>query len=110
MGDANASIPTVQPFYGQPMWSSQPLAASLTSVLFVSQVSIDEGVIASYSIRKQVEAVRGCRNVKKQDMKWNDVTPKMKVDPESYEVTADGVLMDCPPAQRLPLGRVYNLF
>ena len=110
MGDANASIPTVQPFYGQPMWASQPLAASLTSVLFVSQVSIDEGIIASYNIRKRVEAVRGCRMVKKQNMRWNDITPKMKVDPEHYKVTADGVLMDCPPAQKLPLGKAYNLF
>ncbi|THH04303.1 hypothetical protein EW145_g5626 [Phellinidium pouzarii] len=86
MGDANASIPTVQPVYGQPMWGSQPLAAALNSVVFVSQVSLNEGVIATYGTHKRAEAVRGCRTVRKRDMKWNDRTPKMRVDPESYEV------------------------
>ena len=110
MGDANASIPTVQPVYGQPMWGSEPLAAALTSVLFVSQISLDNGAIASYNIRKRTVAVKGCRNVTKKDMKWNDAKPAMSVDPETYEVTADGVLMDIEPADKLPLGKVYNLF
>ena len=110
MGDANASIPTVQPVYGQPMWGSQPLAASLTSVLFVSQASIDNGAVASYGLKKRAVPVIGCRSVSKKSMKWNEKTPKMKVDPESYEVTADGVLMDVQPAERLPLARTYNLF
>ncbi|KAL5503780.1 URE1 [Sanghuangporus vaninii] len=110
MGDANASIPTVQPVYGQPMWGSEPLAAALTSVLFVSQISLDVGAISRYKIRKRPVAVRRCRNITKKDMKWNDVTPNMRVDPESYDVTADGVLMDVEPATKLPLGKVYNLF
>lgn len=110
MGDANASIPTVQPVYGQPMWGSEPLAAALTSVLFVSQISLDDGVIPKYGIRKSPVAVKGCRTITKKDMKWNDVTPNMRVDPESYDVTADGVLMDVGPANKLPLGKVYNLF
>lgn len=110
MGDANASIPTVQPVYGQPMWASQPYAASLTSVFFVSQISIDNGILESYKLNKRGVPVRGCRKVTKKDMKWNDATPKMRVDPESYEVTADGVVMDVEPAVKLPLGRVYNLF
>jgi urease len=54
--------------------------------------------------------VRNCRSVTKKDMKWNDATPKMTVDPESYEVRADGVLADVGPAEKVPLARFYNLF
>ncbi|KAH8829466.1 hypothetical protein DL96DRAFT_1814677 [Flagelloscypha sp. PMI_526] len=93
MGDANASIPSVQPFYAKPMWGSKASSASQNSISF-----------------KRVEAVKNCRNLKKKDMKWNDLTPKMTVDPESYEVKADDVLMDVQPAEKLPLGRLYNLF
>ncbi|KAJ8462307.1 hypothetical protein ONZ51_g10982 [Trametes cubensis] len=110
MGDANASIPTVQPFIGRPMWGAHAASAALNSVSFVSQVSIASGVIASYGLQKRFEAVRNCRAVTKRDMKWNDTTPKMKVDPESYEVRADGELADIEPAERLPLGRYYNVF
>ncbi|KAI9060990.1 urease [Trametes sanguinea] len=110
MGDANASIPTVQPFIGRPMWGSHAASAALNSVSFVSEVSISSGVIASYGLRKRFEAVRNCRSVTKKDMKWNDTTPKMTVDPESYEVRADGELADIEPAERLPLARYYNVF
>lgn len=110
MGDANASIPSVQPFYSQPMWGAKPGSAALNSVAFVSQISISSGTIASYELSKRVEPVRGCRNISKKDMKWNDTTPVMKVDPESYEVRADGELMDTQPAETLPLTRAYNLF
>ncbi|KAJ3571151.1 hypothetical protein NP233_g3941 [Leucocoprinus birnbaumii] len=110
MGDANASIPSVQPFYSRPMWGAKSGSAALNSVAFVSQISITSGVIASYGLLKKVEPVRNCRNVSKKDMKWNDATPVMKVDPESYDVRADGVLMDVEPAEKLPLARVYNLF
>ncbi|TFK27820.1 urease [Coprinopsis marcescibilis] len=110
MGDANASIPSVQPFYGKPMWGSKPGSAAMNSVAFVSELSISSGTIASYGLSKRVEAVRGCRTVTKKDMKWNDITPKMTVDPENYEVRADGELMDIAPAQTLPLTKAYNLF
>lgn len=110
MGDANASIPTVQPFYSKPMWGSKSASAALNSVSFVSQVSIASGTIASYGLKKRAEPVKNCRKVTKKDMKWNDTTPKMTVDPESYEVHADGVLMDVAPAETLPLGRTYNFF
>ncbi|KAG1841126.1 urease [Suillus subalutaceus] len=103
MGDANASIPTVQPTYGRPMWGSFPPAAALNSVAFT-------GTIASYGLAKKAEAVINCRNVTKRDMKWNDALPKMSVDPENYEVRADGVLADIEPASRLPLGKEYNFF
>ncbi|KAH7928060.1 urease [Leucogyrophana mollusca] len=110
MGDANASIPTVQPFYSKPMWGAYPAAAALNSVAFVSQISLDSGTIKSYGLSKRCEAVKGCRQVTKKDMKWNNATPKMSVDPESYEVRADDVLADIEPATRLPLARQYNLF
>lgn len=110
MGDANASIPIVQPVYGRPMWGSFPGSAALNSITFVSEISIVSGTIASYGLSKRYEAVRGCRKVTKKDMKWNDATPKMKVDPETYEVHADGELADTAPATKLPLSRQYNLF
>ena len=110
MGDANASIPTVQPFFSRPMWGSYPASAALNSISFVSGASIGSGTIASYGLAKRFEAVKGCRKIGKKDMKWNDHTPKMEVDPESYEVKADGVLMEVAPAEKLPLTRLYNIF
>ncbi|KAG1738338.1 urease [Suillus paluster] len=110
MGDANASIPTVQPSYGKPMWGSFPPAAALNSVVFVSGISIETGTIASYGLSKRAEPIFNCRNVTKRDMKWNDALPKMTVDPETYEVRADGVLADIEPATTLPLGKEYNFF
>ena len=92
------------------MWGANPGSAAINSVAFVSSISITSGTIASYGLKKRVEAVKGCRSVTKKDMKWNDLMPKMSVDAESYEVKADGERMDIEPADRLPLGRVYNLF
>ncbi|KAK7690863.1 Urease [Cerrena zonata] len=110
MGDANASIPTVQPVYGRPMWGSFASSAALNSVTFVSEISITSGIMASYGLSKRFEAVRNCRKVTKKDMKWNDALPTMEVDPETYEVRADGELADAAPATKLPLSRQYNLF
>jgi len=108
MGDANASIPTVQPFYGRPMWGAH--AGSRNSVAFVSEISIKLGIEKAVGFKKKAVAVKGCRKVTKKDMKWNDKTPEMKVDPESYEVKADGVTLDVAPALTLPLTRMYNMF
>lgn len=110
MGEANASIPTVQPSYGRPMWGTFPSAAALNSVAFVSKVFVEEGTKHKYNLSKRVLPVSGCRCVKKTDMKWNDALPKMSVDPECYEVYADGVLADIEPATSVPLGREYNFF
>ncbi|KAJ7597092.1 hypothetical protein C8J56DRAFT_307645 [Mycena floridula] len=110
MGDANASIPSVQPFFSKPMWGAKPGSAALNSVSFVSQISLTSGVVSSYGLSKRFEAVKNCRNVTKKDMKWNDSVPKMTVDPETYAVHADGILADIGPAEKLPLGKVYNLF
>ncbi|OCF34631.1 urease [Kwoniella heveanensis CBS 569] len=110
MGDANASIPTVQPVYGRPMWGAQPEAAGRNSLVWVSQASIDNGTIASYKLNKRAEAVKNCRTIGKKDMKHNNSMPRMEVDPETYEVTADGVLCDAPPATHLPLTRKHFVY
>lgn len=86
-----------------------PLVPS-TSITFVSQSSIDSGAIASYGLRKRVEAVRNCRGIGKSDMKYNDVKPKMRVDPESYVVEADGVVCEAEAADVLPLTQQYFVY
>jgi urease len=92
------------------MWGSHPGSAALNSVTFVSKESIDNGTIASYGLSKRFEPVLNCRKIGKKDMKWNDATPMMTVDPESYVVEADGEIMDVETATSLPLTRRYNLF
>lgn len=106
-GDPNASIPTVQPIIARPMFA--PLVPR-TSVLFVSQASISSGTIATYGLRKRVEAVKNCRNISKHDMKFNDTMPKMKVDPEKYTVEADGMVCTAEPAESLPLTQQYFVY
>jgi urease len=110
MGDANGSIPTVQPIYGRPMWGSNAASAAMNSIAFVSQLSITSGTIESYGLKKMIKPVKGCRNVDKTSMKHNDLLPEMKVDAESYDVTADGEKMDIEAATKLPLSKLYNLF
>ncbi|GAA5938004.1 uncharacterized protein JCM15063_005436 [Sporobolomyces koalae] len=110
MGDANASIPTIEPVVGRPMWATHPRAAPLTSMLFVSQLSIDSGTIASYGLDKRVEAVKNCRNIGKSSHKNNTALPKIKVDPENYRVEADGVHCTVPPATKVALAKGYMLF
>jgi hypothetical protein len=83
------------------------LSSSTTSVVDFVVVALP--LVASYGLSKRLEPVRGCRSVTKKDMKWNDATPEMKVDPENYEVYVDGDSADIAPAQRLPLARAYNL-
>ena len=102
-GDPNASIPTVQPMIGRPMFA--PLVAE-TSVLFVSQAGA-AGPVPSYGLRKRVEPVRGCRSVSKQDMRFNDALPRMEVDPEKYVVKADGVECTAEPSAELPLAQAW---
>lgn len=96
MGNSNVSIPAISPFHSQPMWGSNAASAALNSVSFVSQASITSGIVASYGLSKHCEPVKMCRNLTKKDMKWNNATPKMMVDPESYNVYADGTLMGRP--------------
>jgi urease subunit alpha len=110
MGDANASIPTPQPVRMRPMFGALGGAVGRTSLAFVSQASLDDGEVAGYGLTKRLLAVRGCRGLGKRDMKLNDATPVMHVDPESYTVTADGEVLTCAPATVLPLAQRYFLF
>jgi urease len=81
-----------------------------TSVLFVSEASITSGNIASYGLRKKIAAVKNCRKIGKKDMKFNDVMPKMKVDPENYRVEVDGVHATCEAATCLPLTQAAYVY
>ncbi len=110
MGDPNASIPTPQPVFMRPMFGAFGQATGPVSMAFVSQGSVERGVIQTYGLQKQIEAVKGCRTVGKKDMKLNDATPVIEVDPETYEVTADGRSLKCDPAETLPLAQKYFLF
>jgi urease subunit alpha len=110
MGDPNASIPTPQPVYMRPMFGAFGSAPGGNSFGFVSKLCKQRGVAETYGLNKRIEAVRGCRTVTKKDLKWNDATPKIEVDPESYEVRADGELLVCEPAATLPLTQLYYLF
>jgi urease subunit alpha len=110
MGDPNASIPTPQPVFMRPMFGAFGRAAGPISIAFVSRLCQDRGVAAAYGLTKRLQAVRDCRQIGKKDMKWNDATPRITVDPETYEVTADGEALVCAPAKVLPLAQRYSLF
>ncbi|XP_070047926.1 urease isoform X3 [Nicotiana tomentosiformis] len=110
MGDPNASIPTPEPVLMRPMFGAFSKAASTNSIAFVSKASLDAGIKHSYGLNKKVEAVSNVRNISKLDMKLNDALPDIKVDPETYTVTADGTVLTCTPAITVPLSRNYFLF
>ena len=110
MGDPNASIPTPQPVFMRPMFGAFGRAVGGTSIAFVSKLCKAKGVAKGYGLTKRIEAVKGCRKVTKRDLKWNDALPKITVDPETYEVRADGELLTCEPAKVLPLAQRYFLF
>jgi urease subunit alpha len=110
MGDANASIPTPQPVLYRPMFGAFGAAPFSTSVTFTSQAALDAGVFARLGLRKRPVAVRNCRAIGKRDMVLNDATPRLDVDPETYEVRADGELLTCEPLSELPLAQRYFLF
>jgi urease subunit alpha len=110
MGDPNASIPTPQPVMMRPMFGAFGSAPGSSSIAFVSRLCREQGVAADYGLHKRIEAVRDCRRLGKKDMKWNDAMPRITVDPETYEVTADGQPLVCAPAKVLPLAQLYSLF
>ena len=110
MGDANASIPTPQPVHGRPMFGAFGGACASTTLTFVSRAAHERGVAQQLGLSKRVVPVIGTRTVTKKDMKLNDATPRMQVDPETYEVRADGELLTCEPATELPLAQRYFLF
>ena len=109
MGDPNASIPTPQPVFYRPMFAAYGPALGRTCVNFMSQASIDLGVPHKLGLTRRAVAVKGCRSVGKRDMVRNNLTPRIDVDPDTYEVRVDGVLATCEPAARLPLAQLYFL-
>ena len=110
MGDPNASIPTPQPVHYRPMFGAFGPAREATSVTFVSQAFTETKLAEHLRLAKRLVPVSGTRNVTKHDMVLNSYLPEMEVDPETYEVRADGQLLTCEPAEVLPLAQRYALF
>ncbi len=110
MGDPNASIPTPQPVHYRPMFGAFGGALAATSVSFVSRAGSEAGIAERLGLAKGVVPVKGTRVIGKADMVLNDWTPEIEVDPETYEVRADGELLTCEPATELPLAQRFFLF
>ena len=110
MGDPNASIPTPQPVHYRPMFGAFGRAMQASSVTFVSAKAMELEVGRQLGLHRELIAVRGTRTVGKKDMIHNDATPHIEVDPETYEVRADGQLLTCEPADVLPMAQRYFLF
>jgi urease subunit alpha len=110
MGDPNASIPTPQPVFGRPMFGAYGLARRTTSLTFVSQAAVDNGLAEQLKLSRRVEPVRNCRNIGKRDMIHNAATPRIEVDPETYEVRVDGEIITCEPSRVLPIAQRYFMF
>ena len=110
MGDPNASIPTPQPVHYREMFATRGSALGSTSLTFVSGAAEAAGIAESYGLRKRVVPVHGIRSLRKSDMVHNNHQPKITVDPETYQVVADGEFLTCEPAKVLPLAQRYFLF
>lgn len=110
MGDPNASIPTPEPVYYRPMFGAIGAAKYSTSVTFTSKLAIRNGVARKLGLRKKLLPVKNCRKIGKKDMRYNNLTPKIEIDPETYEVKVNGKLATTEPAENLSLARLYNLF
>jgi urease subunit alpha len=110
MGDPNASIPTPEPVYYRPMFGSFGKARYSTCVTFTSKLAIRNGIGKKLGLQKKLLAVQNCRKIGKKDMRYNDLTPKIDIDPETYDVKVDGKLATVPAATSLSLARLYNLF
>ena len=110
MGDANASIPTPQPVVYTNMFGAHGLARKRTCITFVSKAAVDSGIKERLGLSRIVVPVENCRNIGKKDMKFNDRTGDIKVDPETYHVSVDGEDITCEPAKELPLTQKYYLF
>lgn len=110
MGDANASIPTCEPVMYRPMFAAHGKAKFETCLTFVSKAAMKADIAGKYGLKKKVVPVCGCRNITKKDMKFNDKTPDITVNPETYEVRVNGEKIVSKPAKKLPLTQIYSLF
>ena len=110
MGDPNASIPTPQPVHYRPMFGAYGRSLQASSVTFLSQAGLERDYARTLGLQRELIAVKGVRAVGKKQMIHNDSTPHIEVDPETYEVRADGQLLTCEPADVLPMAQRYFLF
>lgn len=110
MGDANASIPTPQPYIMRPMYAQYGKALQESSITFISKAAYEDGVHEKLGLEKRVLPVGGIRTLTKKDMKLNSETPEIEVDPQTYEVHVDGEHLTCDPVERVPMGQRYFLF
>ncbi|MDE3238238.1 MAG: urease subunit alpha [Paracoccaceae bacterium] len=110
MGDPNASIPTPQPVYTRPMFGAFGRSVERAAVIFGSAAAVADGVGRSLGLAKEMIAVENTRGIGKADMKRNTAMPHIEVNPETYEVRADGELLTCAPASELPMAQRYFLF
>jgi urease subunit alpha len=110
MGDPNASIPTPQPQTLRPAFAAYGSALASSSITFLSRAAIEAGVPEQLGLRRQIRAVSGCRDVRKQDLVLNGETPEITVDPQTYQVAVDGVPATCEPVDALPMAQRYFLF
>ena len=110
MGDPNASIPTPQPVYSRPMFASFGKLLEKSSNIFVSQISLEKESFINSGIMKELLPVKNIRNISKKDMVHNDCCPNIEVNPETYEVKADGEIITCEPAESLPLAQRYFMY
>jgi urease subunit alpha len=110
MGDANASIATPQPVYMRPQFAAYGRALSKSCMTFVSKASLKAGIVERYGLQREVAAVEHCRDITKKDMKRNEATPKIRVDPETYQVWVDGEKVHSDPLTQLPMTQRYFLF
>ena len=110
MGDPNASIPTPQPVYSREMFGAFGRSLENSAVTFVSQASYENDIGNALELRKKTAPVKNTRNINKSNMIYNDLCPKVEVDPETYEVRANGEILTCEPASELPMAQRYFLY
>ena len=110
MGDPNASIPTPQPVYTRPMFGAFGKSLEKSSVIFTSQLSLENNLIGNIGVGKELIPVKNTRDISKNDMVYNNICPKIEVNSETYEVKADGKIITCEPANILPLAQRYFMY
>ena len=110
MGDPNASIPTPQPVYTRPMFGAFGKSLEKSSVIFTSQLSLENNLIVNIGVGKELIPVKNTRDISKNDMVYNNICPKIEVNSETYEVKADGKIITCEPANILPLAQRYFMY
>jgi len=110
MGDPNASIPTTEPVYYRPMFGAMGTARHSTSLTFTSKLALERGLESKINVRKRLVPVKNCRSVGKKDMVHNNLTPRIEINPETYEVRVDGKIATVNPSDKLSLARLYSLY